>query len=142
MWSHYANAHKGFCIEYDFGSLAPGDLRRRLCFPVFYRAKKTDATRYLADTGAQDFNNLFGQFLCLLKHSSWAYEKEWRIVHAIGPDHANFEMPMPVPSAIIVGSEAKQDDVARMEDFCSRIGIGLKRAVRSDTSAEILLQGD
>jgi hypothetical protein len=46
MWSHYSNSHQGFCIEYDFGSLPPDDLRRRLCFPVLYRRKMTDATRY------------------------------------------------------------------------------------------------
>ena len=34
---------------------------------MLYRKKMTDATRYLANTGASDFNNLFGQYLCLLK---------------------------------------------------------------------------
>lgn len=34
--AHYSNSHTGFAIEYDFASLPYSDLRRRLCFPVFY----------------------------------------------------------------------------------------------------------
>jgi hypothetical protein len=44
MWSHYSNAHQGFCIEYDFGSLPADDPRRRMCFPVLYRLKMRDAS--------------------------------------------------------------------------------------------------
>ena len=67
MWSHYSNSHRGFCIEYDFANLPADDLRRRLCFPVFYRAKMTDATPYMANSGSPRFNSLFGNYLCLLK---------------------------------------------------------------------------
>jgi hypothetical protein len=137
MWSHYSNSHQGFCIEYDFGSLPPDDLRRRLCFPVLYRGKMTDATRYMANTGATDFNNLFGQYLCLLKSTDWAYEKEWRIVHPTGPALANREFMMPKPSAIILGTAAKPDDVKTMEDFCNTNRIALKRAVQSDSALTV-----
>jgi Protein of unknown function (DUF2971) len=137
MWSHYSNSHQGFCIEYDFGNLPPDDLRRRLCYPVFYRKKMTDATRYLANTGASDFNNLFGQYLCLLKSAEWAYEKEWRIVHPTGPPLANREFAMPKPSAIILGSAAKPGDMKATEEFCDVQGIALKRAVQSDSAAQI-----
>jgi hypothetical protein len=139
MWSHYSSSHQGFCIEYDFGSLAPDDLRRRLCFPVLYRRKMTDATRYLANTGGGNLNNLFGQYLCLLKSADWAYEKEWRIVHAIGPSEANRKIHMPKPSAIILGSVAKPEDIKWMEEFCGLNSLTLKRARRSHTSPEIIV---
>jgi hypothetical protein len=139
MWSHYSNSHQGFCIEYDFGRLSPHDLIRRLCFPVLYRRKMTNATRYMANTGATDFNNLFGQYLCLLKSAGWAYEREWRIVHAIGAAQANREIAMPKPSSIILGSSAKPDDVKTMESFCSTNGITLKRAIQSDSAPEIII---
>jgi hypothetical protein len=61
MWSHYSDSHRGFCIEYDFSALPYADLRRRLCFPVFYRRKLTDATRYLTWKEREQFNNLFGR---------------------------------------------------------------------------------
>ena len=106
MWSHYSDAHQGFCIEYDFSALSYDDLRRRLCFPVYYRKKITDATRYLARTDLANFNNLFGQYLCLLKGDEWEYEKEWRIVYPTGYSNANDMVVMPTPSSIILGVRA------------------------------------
>jgi hypothetical protein len=63
MWTHYGDSHMGFSIEYDFSKLPYGDLRRRLCFPVFYVSKVRDASRYIFRADVRDFNNLFGQFL-------------------------------------------------------------------------------
>ena len=111
-------------------------------FPVLYRKKTTDATRYMANIGAGDFNNLFGEYLCLLKTAAWAHEEEWRIVYAIGPLHANREILMPKPSAIILGSSVKFDDVKTMEEFCGVNGIGLKRAVQNDPAPEIVIRED
>jgi hypothetical protein len=141
MWSHYSDSHRGFCIEYDFGSLPPDDLRRRLCFPVLYRGKRTDATRYMAKRDpAHEFNNLFGQYLCLLKERDWSYEQEWRIVDAMGAAYANKQIGMPMPSAIILGSRVKPDDEKWMREFCAKNGIRLKRAVEVDGQIELQIQ--
>ena len=137
MWSHYSDAHRGFCIEYDFGNLPPDDLRRRLCFPVLYRSKRTDATPYMAKRDPTDFNNLFGQYLCLLKDRRWSYEQEWRIIHALGPAHANMELIMPTPSAIIVGSKVSPDNEQRMREFSDRKSIAFKRAVERDDDLKL-----
>jgi hypothetical protein len=130
MWSNYSDSHRGFAIEYDLKSLGDGDIRKRLCFPVFYTNKLRDATRYIARTDMDDFNNLFGQYMCLIKHSQWEYEKEWRIVHAIGPSHANFELAMPKPAAIILGSQVKKSDEDGMRELCRAREIPLKRLVQ------------
>lgn len=129
LWAHYSNSHKGFAIEYDFASLPYGDLRRRLCFPVFYTTKLRDATRYLAKPG-KPFNNLFGQYICLVKQDDWAYEKEWRIVQAIGPEHANFEMPMPKPTAVLLGSRVSSADEETMRQLCKDRSVPLKRMLQ------------
>jgi hypothetical protein len=139
MWSHYSNSHQGFCIEYNFGDLPPDNPRQRFCFPVLYRRKMMDATRYMK-TDATDFNNLFGQYLCLLKSADWAYEKEWRIVFMSGPALANRELLMPKPSAINLGSAAKPDDAKIMEEFCNANGIELKRAVQSVSALEVIIR--
>lgn len=128
MWSHYSDSHRGFCIEYDFSTLPYGDLRRRLCCPVFYTAKLRDATRYLS-SGTRSFNNLFGQLMLLMKLSDWAYEKEWRIIDAIGPAHANKELAMPAPSAIILGSQVESGNEKLMLDNCKRKNIPLRKMV-------------
>lgn len=74
LWAHYANSHTGFAIEYDFSALPYADLRRRLCFPVFYTKKLRDATRYLAYP-SKPRNNLFGQFMCLIRKTNGATSK-------------------------------------------------------------------
>lgn len=130
MWSHYSDSHRGFVIEYNFEALAYKDLRKRLCFPVFYTKKLRDATRYMASSDMSDYNNLFGQYMCLIKQDQWANEKEWRIIHAIGPSHANTELTMPKPSAIILGSQVKQSDEDLMRDLCRARAIPLRRMVQ------------
>lgn len=129
LWSHYSNSHKGFVIEYDFASLPYSDLRRRFCFPVFYTTKLRDATRYIAKLG-KPVNSLFGHYMCLIKQNDWAYEKEWRIVHAIGPEHANFEMSMPKPAAVLLGSQVSSSDEETMRQLCKNRSIPLKRMVQ------------
>lgn len=136
LWAHYSNSHKGFAIEYDFGALPYDDLRRRLCFPVFYTNKLRDATRYLANPGTP-FNNLFGQYMCLVKQNDWAYEEEWRIIEAIGPDHANFEMTMPKPSAVLLGSQVAPSDEEAMRELCRARSIPLKRMVQKPGTFEL-----
>ena len=125
MWSHYSDAHRGFCIEYDFSSLPYEDLRRRLCFPVYYRRKLTDATRYLARTDMVNFNNLFGQYLCLLKSDEWAYEREWRIVYPTGNLQTHDKVVMPTPSSIILGVRVSAENKEWMSNFCKRNDISL-----------------
>jgi hypothetical protein len=131
MWSHYSDSHKGFCIEYDLSALDGDDLRRRLCYPVFYRRKLTDATRYLARRDPRDdFNNLFGIFMCLLKSDEWAYEREWRIVAPVGPSGANAWMNMPKPKSVILGALVQPADEEWMRTFCETNGVALKRAIQ------------
>ena len=130
MWSHYSANHKGFCIEYDLSALSGRDPLRRSCYPVFYRKKLTDATRYLARRDVADYNNLFGVYICLLKSDEWSYEKEWRIVLPLGPSNANAPMQMPKPTSVILGVLVEPADEAWMRAFCRTDGIRLKRVVQ------------
>ena len=127
MWSHYSDAHRGFCIEYDFSAISAADLRRRLCFPVYYREKLTNATRYVARSDPTNLNNLFGIYLCLLKSDEWAYEKEWRIVMPTGPAHATAEIRMPAPASIILGMRVDENNERWMAEHCRRNDIPLKK---------------
>jgi Protein of unknown function (DUF2971) len=130
MWSHYSNNHKGFCVEYDLSALDGFDPRRRLCYPVFYRRKLTDATRYLALRDPRHFNNQWGTFACLLKSDEWTYEKEWRLVFPLGASVANSPLAMPKPKSVILGALVEAGDEEWMRDFCQTNGIALKRVVQ------------
>ena len=144
MWSHYSDAHNGFCIEYDFSSISTTDPRRRLCFPVYYRRKLTNATRYVAKSDLGNFNNLFGLYLCLLKSDEWAYEKEWRIVMPTGSSHANAEIWMPTPASIILGMRVDEENERWMVEHCRRNEIPLMkvRQRRDAFRLEIVPRGD
>lgn len=65
MWSHYANNHKGFCIEYKFSDLLRSS---GLLMPVIYSKKLP---------GKSEPINIEVIFT---KSIDWEYEHEWRII--------------------------------------------------------------
>lgn len=105
MWGHYADGHKGFCLEYDFTeNLVDCDLsctnvvacpKFLLGFPIApicYSDSRLDATagilsiiqQILKDGIKLGMNDYYSDMLlivrCLLtKSNDWRYEKEWRL---------------------------------------------------------------
>ncbi|WP_313184057.1 DUF2971 domain-containing protein [Lacrimispora sp.] len=71
MWAHYADSHKGFCIEYDT-TMIP-DHTKRFFLPVIYQKQFYDSTYDFEGNQYNSFNFLFH------KAQEWEYEKEWRI---------------------------------------------------------------
>jgi hypothetical protein len=76
MWGHYADGHRGFCLEFD-ATVEPFSKAR----PVVYHKTipKIDVIDILddADGGKTD---VFGP-LYLAKAECWQYEEEFRLVH-------------------------------------------------------------
>lgn len=82
MWSHYADNHKGFCVEYNFKQLDYENDFTKYLFPVGYESQRyniTNLTKLILENQTDLRINLFF-FLMSLKHKSWAYENEWRII--------------------------------------------------------------
>lgn len=73
MWSHYADKHQGFCIEYDLSRIAEG--YRRCILPIIYSNTKCDVTDAII---SKNTNLLMNPFY--YKSKDWEYEKEWRMV--------------------------------------------------------------
>lgn len=88
MWSHYANKHTGFCVEYNFEKCRNWDALINL-FPVLYSNDRPSLPMGLFDfSNPQDvkLNNILDYvpeltMLLLSKSSKWDYENEWRIVN-------------------------------------------------------------
>lgn len=75
MWSHYADSHKGFCLEFDTNY----DPFTKM-FPVTYSEDipEIDANKIINNSD----NNLETIKVNLLhKYIDWEYEKEWRVLH-------------------------------------------------------------
>jgi len=75
MWSHYAQNHQGFCIEYDFN----GWECKKFLHPVHYVKNRHYVTGDFSDSLNPSLGNAIID-AALYKSSEWSYEKEWRIV--------------------------------------------------------------
>lgn len=89
MWAHYADSHRGFCIEYDFTDYMTKKTEvQSLVFPVEYSKQrvsidenvfdKVDLVNF-DDKGKEDITRLFVSGL-FTKHISWKKENEWRSI--------------------------------------------------------------
>lgn len=75
MWSHYANAHKGFCIEYDTAMLMDNYLIPKVVHqtPVLYDL--IDIPKIATLKGMDMINSLLS-----IKSTAWSYENESRLI--------------------------------------------------------------
>ncbi|APZ96160.1 DUF2971 domain-containing protein [Fuerstiella marisgermanici] len=96
MWSHYADSHKGFCLEY---STEYSPFRQLLC-QVSYEIKMPTVA-----PSVREFGDLFElkKFL-LIKAREWRYEKEWRIASSLS--NAPLDYPPEALKRILIGAKA------------------------------------
>lgn len=78
MWSHYANYHTGFCIE--FNTEQPSELRNKI-YPVIYQEQRNNLTEAFLQRKKR-----WAAIASICKSSDWSYENEWRIVMYVRPD--------------------------------------------------------
>ena len=90
MWAHYANDHKGFCVEYRI-------VDPKYLYPISYEAERVaiassitklipkflnyDKTK-ISETDPElrlYFNIIY--HMTIMKHKSWEYEKEYRAIY-------------------------------------------------------------
>ena len=98
MWSHYANSHKGFALEYETKAFR---LKCQFCdqlkqcnkaaicnlYPVIYQKQRYDATDFLGwyigrsmGLPIKNPDTFTSSKALLYKSSQWSYEKEWRLI--------------------------------------------------------------
>jgi Protein of unknown function (DUF2971) len=101
LWSHYADQHKGICIEYDFPEF---NVIRAFIQPTNYRQEVHKIQVF------EEFNAMQAIASSLIKSNDWSYEKEWRIT--IFKSDKNFvqKLPVPVPKAIFLGTRFHLND--------------------------------
>jgi hypothetical protein len=122
MWSHYADQHKGICVEYDFTSLSADDLRLKWLYPVIYSKIVVNISEFI---NPENLNPFMFMLASMHKYRAWSYEKEWRMMIANGvmPEEA-YKM-MPTPTAIYMGSRIDPDVRIYLGEFCYRKKIKL-----------------
>ena len=151
MWGHYADSHKGFCLEYDFQSILNNcdktcvDIRgcNKLMLnlplaPIIYRKNRFDATAFFStviQASLQEANKIpmdlfYDDTLivlkCLLTKSiDWAYEKEWRLF--LSPTNGSYESHKSIfchkPVALYMGAKITKENEKELYNICNEKGI-------------------
>ena len=76
MWSHYADGHRGFCLEFD-ASVPPFSN----AFEVSYSDSVPSINPVAVLVNDPNDNEILRAFV-LTKARCWSYEREWRLMHA------------------------------------------------------------
>lgn len=122
MWSHYADGHKGFCIEYDFEQLK----KSCLPFPIIYSQSrpqipwKAVIDRSMETMTAATTDLIFG---LLTKDKDWEYENEWRILIPADNPH---ELKVPI-TAVYLGANISPNDKKRIIKIARKKKIPVKQ---------------
>jgi|CXWL01.1.fsa_nt_gi hypothetical protein len=78
MWSHYADRHRGLCIEYDTNINKCPDIK-----PVDYRDARginiSELIQWKLHNSSEAEKNVLETYF-FAKSPSWSYEKEWRVI--------------------------------------------------------------
>ena len=124
MWSHYADGHKGFCIEYDFSKMTDLSL---LPFPVVYTDKRIKMPWKAAIHPSKEETIETAKTMMtalLTKDAEWSYEQEWRILVQQDNDP---NVKMPKPSCVYVGSMCNEENRQRLCSIANSLSIPIKQ---------------
>ena len=91
MWSHYADQHRGFCVEYDMStSYCP--IVESVDYSGDRRVRASDLYNWIIRGSTASCKAVFEAYF-FAKASDWKYEKEWRVLRKEeGLGGAPFEM--------------------------------------------------
>lgn len=128
MWSHYADSHKGFCIEYDYSSYGDKD-DEILPFPVVYSNKRVKVPWKPAfDNSPENLDEATSKLAMALltKDSAWQYENEWRIL-------VNAQDPQEVKSApvscVYLGALCSEQNKRKILRIAKELNVPVKQMV-------------
>ena len=117
LWAHYADTHRGYCIEYAPGDIPPTDIKLLFLCPALYRDGVYDGTDLLAAlrTGPKLAFARWPILSASYKNRRWEYEHEWRIIEPYGmTPPEGMALVMPPPRAVYLG--AKHEPRAQTPD--------------------------
>lgn len=137
MWSHYADSHKGICIEYNTENWFPINIRKRLLFPVIYQDEVFDATEHLINhINNDDFNNLYPFISGATKSTQYSFEREWRFIINLGEfEPQNY--PMQCLNKVFLGVQISDEHKNQVLEICKTNKIDVYQTVISSTKYEI-----
>jgi hypothetical protein len=128
MWGHYADSHRGYCLEFDTN------------FTPFLIAYRVEYGKMRPSFRLFDLNKSRAMTRGLTyKAEYWEYEKEWRIVTP-GKVGA-IEFPPRSLKAIIFGAGILPEDEAKLRELLAQraLPISIKRAKLHSEKFELVI---
>lgn len=121
MWSHYADSHQGFCIEYDIETWERDDVRKQLLFPVIYQTNFYDSTNHLLNyIQKSEFNNLYPIIAGSTKSKHWEYEQEWRFIIQMGNSFEPQNYKMNCQRTVFLGTRISNENRTKISKICEQ----------------------
>ncbi len=132
MWSHYAQNHQGFALEYNLRDTLAHPITNVGIYPVIYNEERLDVSIYMtwAFLGIIGINSpipdmLSSMKIALHKSKQWEYEKEWRLIDSTIRDFTSDE-PSVIhikPTAIYYGQRIAKEDKEKLHTIAQNHGI-------------------
>jgi hypothetical protein len=125
MWSHYANNHKGVCIEFEI--IDESVINEQLFEVKYSNELLTHNNIEKTSLGHLSLNlNNNGKFL-VTKFQNWSYEEEWRTYVICDDENLNGMEKHFIGNltALYFGKNSSQDDIDLIKHNTSHI-LGLK----------------
>ena len=132
MWSHYANHHRGFCVEYSFSE---GTQLRQLAEPVIYASQMPSIS--LADIAPGRREHAIA-LLWRTKAACWRYEREWRVLMSEG--NMSYQAPAPVTSVIFGARMPEADRILVARALRHQDDIQFQEAVVEESRFAVVLR--
>jgi hypothetical protein len=132
MWSHYADNHRGVCLEFALDS------------PVFGSAREVLYLSSYPEWAPHSLMNDDDPHVLLTKADDWKYEREYRVVglaegisrpveqHPLILSGKFLRLPPSALQAVIVGCEADYEEITRVVKGAAP-ALKVRRAVRART---------
>lgn len=132
MWAHYANSHKGYCVEYDFSN---SNMSSSI-LPVIYQDEIFECSCVLDEEKRRQII-----ITALVKSKDWEYEKEWRmVVPHMQPMKSGVNVKVPTPKAVYLGSHIIEEDRSRIIDICNNKGVEVFQMIHSQNNFKMIHQ--
>lgn len=125
MWSHYADSHKGICIEYDFSECLRTDCQP---MPVYYSDARPKFPWQVAIEQTQEVQReatIHFINALLTKDEAWSYEKEWRLLIKAEPNVD--KIPAPPIKCIYLGALCPDEQAEEIIKAAQEICVPVKR---------------
>lgn len=115
MWSHYAQNHSGYCIEYDMNKVSTG----HNFFPIIYSSERNDITEEMIEN-----QYTVGLRSILYKALEWEYEKEWRVYKIISENNGDRKLNIKKSiKAIYLGARCSKENEKKIKELIPNIPI-------------------